>query len=148
MAADPATMNDPNLVKRLLANAERLGANDLALSCRRRLYELAGQDYDDMLERRLWQAVAAYEESLFRKHGKAQQASYTRRKIKAKGAIQTLTDWALDTKITPGFEALIAEGLPEFTGEYVVVEFAHRFEPHVVEAARTRLRARGYEFTN
>jgi hypothetical protein len=139
MAADPTSMNDPTAVSQLLANAQRLDAHDLVLACKRRLFELAGMNYSDPIERRLWQAVAAYEEALRKKHGRAQQASYTRRKIKAKGAIQTLTDWALDPKVTPGFEALIAEGLPEFTGEYVVLEHAEHFPAEAVAAARLKL---------
>lgn len=46
-----------------------------ALGCQRCIYKLAGEDVDDPMEKRLWQAVAAYEETLFQKHGRAQQAS-------------------------------------------------------------------------
>ena len=139
MAADPTTMTDAKDVRTLMMNAERLNAPELARACQRRLYELAGIDVDDPIERRLWQAVAAYEETLHRKHGKARRASYTRRKIATKGAIATLTDWAMDTKVTPGFEALMEDGLAEFTGEYVVVEYADHFPPEAVEAAKARL---------
>lgn len=143
MAADPTTMTDPKLLQRLMANAEARGETGLARMCLRRMYELGGGDHEDPVEKRLWQAVTAYEETLRRKHGKAQRASYTRRKIEAKGPIVTLSDWALDKKVTPGFEALIAAGMAEFTGEYVVVEHAERFEPNVVEAARKRLQDHG-----
>lgn len=143
MAADPKTMHDPKLVRQLMVNAEARGVPEMVKACQRRLYELGGVNYDDPVERRLWQAVTAYEETLHRKHGKAQKASYTRRKIAAKGAIATLTDWALDTDVTPGFQALVDGGMAEFTGEYVVVEFADRFDPHVVAAAAKRLSAHG-----
>lgn len=139
MAADPTTMTDPKRVQQLMANAEKMGETGLARMCLRRLYELGGIDYDDPVTRRLWQAVTAYEETLRRKHGKSQRASYTRRKIADKGPIATLSDWALDKKVTPGFEALIEAGMAEFTGEYVVVEHASSFDPHVVAAARKRL---------
>lgn len=145
MAADPRTMSDPILIRRLLANAEARGATDLVRQCQRRLYELGGIDYDDELARRLWQAVTAYEETLRAKHGRAQQAGYTRRKIAAKGVVATLTDWALHKGTTPGFDALVDNGMADFTGEYVVVQFADRFEPHVVAAARRRLTDRGVE---
>lgn len=68
---------------------------------------------------------------------------HTRRKIAEKGPIITLSDWALDKKVTPGFEALIEAGMAEFTGEYVVIEFASRFEPNVVAAAKKRLQEFG-----
>lgn len=61
--------------------------------------------------------------------------SYTRRKIAEKGPIVTLSN----KNVTPRFEALIEAGMAEFTGEYVVIEHADRFEPHVVSAARKRL---------
>ena len=138
-------MMDPASVRKLLANAIRLKEDGIANACRRRLYELAGYDHDDSVERRLWQAVAAYEETLREKHGRMKRASYTRRKIASKGAIETLTDWALDPKVTPGFEALIQSNAARFTGEFVVVEFADRFPAAAVQAARTKLMAYGVQ---
>jgi hypothetical protein len=143
MAADPSTMDDPIKIRQLMANADARGADTLVAACSRRLYELGGVNVDDPVERRLWQAVAAYEETLRKKHGRAQKASYTRRKIASKGAIATLADWARDTKMTDGFKALVEGGMAEFTGEFVVVEFADRFEPSVVDAARRRLSEHG-----
>lgn len=143
MALDPTAMTDAASVRRLLANAVRLNNDDVAQACRKRLYELEAPEKADPVEQRLWQAVAAYEETLREKHGRKQPASYTRRKIAAKGAVQTLTDWALEQSVTPGFEALVRSGAAEFTGEYVVVEFAQRFPPEAVEAARKKLVAHG-----
>lgn len=147
MAADPDpnVMKDVEAVRRLLANATRLKRDDIANACRIRIYELSGCDYEDPIERRLWQAVSAYEETLREKHGRKQQASYTRRKIASKGALQTLTDWALDPNVTPGFEALVAANAARFTGEYVVVEFADRFPAEAVHAAQAKLAAYGVE---
>lgn len=139
MALDPTTMTDASSVRRLLANAVRLNEDSIAQACRKRLYELETPEASDPIEQRLWQAVAAYEQTLREKHGRKQTASYTRRKIAAKGAVQTLTDWALDKKVTPGFEALVKSGSAEFTGEYVVVEFADRFSPEAVAAAKKKL---------
>jgi hypothetical protein len=138
-------MKDVEAVRRLLANATRLKRDDIANACKTRIFELSGCDYADPIERRLWQAVSAYEETLREKHGRKQQASYTRRKIADKGALRTLTDWALDPKVTPGFEALVAANAARFTGEYVVVEFADRFPAEAVLAARSKLAAYGVE---
>lgn len=145
LVADPKPdeMNDIEAVRRLLANAIRLKREDVANACRIRIYELSGCDYDEPVERRLWQAVSAYEETLREKHGRKQLASYTRRKIAEKGAHQTLTDWALDPKVTPGFEALVAAGAACFTGEYVVVEYAEHFSEEAVQAARSKLERYG-----
>ncbi|MBW4964055.1 hypothetical protein [Sulfitobacter sp. CW3] len=147
MAADPdpKKMWDVEAVRRLLTNAVRLKREDIVNACRIRIYELSGCNYEDPIERRLWQAVTAYEETLREKHGRKQQASYTRRKIASKGALQTLTEWALDPKVTPGFEALVAANAAKFTGEYVVVEYAYRFSAEAVLAAQLKLKAYGVE---
>ncbi len=139
MDPNPDDFTDIDAVRRLKANAERLGRPDIADACRRRIFVLGGSDEMLPVERRLWQAVAAYEQTLFEKHGKAQKASYTRRKIKEKGAVQTLSDWAESPKVTPGFKALVDAGMAEFTGEYVVVEFADQFSDEAVAAARKKL---------
>lgn len=81
MAADPSRMTDPKQVRQLMLNAERLNATELTAACRRRLFELSGIDIDDPVERRLAEAVAALEETYREKHGRAQAAGYTRRKI-------------------------------------------------------------------
>jgi hypothetical protein len=145
MAADPSKMSDPTKVRQLLTNAERLNATELATACRRRLYELRGANLDDPVERRLAEAVAALEETYREKHGRAQAAGYTRRKIADVGAVATLSDWALKPDVTVGFVALVEGGMAEFTGEYVIAEFPDRFEPHVVAAARKRLEQYGVE---
>jgi hypothetical protein len=103
------------------------------------LYELGGSCATDPLEHRLWEAVAAYEETLRQKHGRRYSATRTRSKIANRGVINTLSDWALEAP-TPGFKALIETGQARFLGEYVVAEFADRFPPQVVEAAIRKLR--------
>jgi len=125
-------------IRSFMANAERLGEADLVLKFKQRIFELAGGDGNSEIEKRLFQALAAYEEILLEKHGKAVKATYTKRKIKDKGVIKTLSDWALDTKVTPGFEALVSQGLEDFTGEKIVIDFADEFPAEVVEAAKRK----------
>lgn len=139
MTFDPKKLTSQEQVRLLQANASRLGRTDIVTQCKRRLFELAGVNIDDPVEARLWQAVAAYEEILREKHGRRQTASYTRRKIEQKGAIRTLTDWALEPKVTPGFEALVQNDLAEFTGEFIVVEYSDKFPEDAVAAAREKL---------
>ncbi|MET0706177.1 MAG: hypothetical protein ABWY82_04920, partial [Tardiphaga sp.] len=55
-------------------------------------------------------------------------AGRTRQKIKNKGVYQS-----------DGFKACVAAGRPELTGEYIVVQYAHRFPEDVVDGARERL---------
>lgn len=143
MKLNISEITDVEALRRIKTNAVRLKNDKIASDCMLRIYELAGQEYSDPLEKRLWQAVTAYEETLREKHGRKQQASYTRRKIASKGAIQTLTDWAADPEVTLGFQALVAAGAARYTGEYVVVEYAELFPAEVVEKARQKLAAYG-----
>jgi hypothetical protein len=129
---------DVSKIRSLMANAERLGEGELVSKCKQRIFELAGGNGNSEIEKRLFQALAAYEEILLEKHGKAVKANYTKRKIRDKGVIKTLTDWALDTKVTPGFEALVSQGLEDFTGEKIVIDFADEFPSEVVEAAKKK----------
>jgi len=127
-------------IRRLMANAERLGEDEVVKRCKKRIFEIAGNEGKTEIEIRLFQALAAYEEILREKHNKAVRANYTKRKIKNKGVIQTLTDWALDKKVTPGFEALVSQGLEDFTGEKIVIDFAEEFPVEVVDSASIKLK--------
>jgi len=127
-------------IRSLMANAERLGEDEVVKKCKKRIFEIAGNEGKTEIEIRLFQALAAYEEILREKHNKAVRANYTKRKIQNKGAIQTLTDWALDKKVTPGFEALVSQGLEDFTGEKIVIDFAEEFPVEVVDSASIKLK--------
>jgi hypothetical protein len=143
MAADPLTMTDPKRIKILMQNALERGEEGLARLCMRRIFELGGADQVDKLSQRLWQVVTAYEEILKIKHGRAQRATKLRKQIELKGAVAALTALAMEKDVTPGFVAAIETGMAEFTGEYVILEYANRFEDAAVQAARTRLEGFG-----
>ena len=127
-------------IRSLMENAERLGEDEVVKKCKKRIFEIAGNEGKTEIEIRLFQALAAYEEILREKHNKAVRANYTKRKIQNKGAIQTLTDWALNKKVTPGFEALVSQGLEDFTGEKIVIDFAEEFPVEVVDSASIKLK--------
>lgn len=145
MATDPdlKTFTDPEKIRALQSNAKRLERHDIVRECQQRLYELGGKDFEDPIEIRLWEVITAYEDLLREEHGKRQKATYTRRKIEKKGVLQTLTDWALNQKVTPGFEKLIENDLAKFTGEYVVVEFQDYFLDTAAAAAKVKLQSHG-----
>jgi hypothetical protein len=143
MSADPSTMNDPKRIKILMQNALTRGEEGLARLCMRRIFELGGAHHPDAMTQRLWQVVTAYEETLRIKHGRAQRATKMRKQIETKGPIATLAALATDKVVTPGFIAVVESGMAEFTGEYVVLEYANRFDDAVVQAARTRLEGFG-----
>lgn len=147
MATDPATLQDANLVRNLMKNAERAGRADLVLQCQLRLAEIAGQKYDDQLEREFWTAVSAAEEISTQKNGRTTRLSRTRQKEKRVGVVQCLTDWALDPGTSQGFAILVDGGRPELTGEAIVLRNAEKFSTQAVDSARAKLKARGVDLS-
>ena len=136
---DVAKLKTAAEAENLMENALKKGRHDIYQAAFRRLGEINGKDDDDPVVRQFWVAVSAVEECLRQKHGKSLKANYTRRKASRAGEIACLTDWALKKHETEGFMMLVASGLGDQTGEYVVVQNADRFPPDAVAAAMQRL---------
>ena len=147
MATDPATLNDPKLLRNLLTNARNAGREDLVLACQVRLAEIAGQAFDDQLEREFWIAVAAAEEIATEKNGRTTRLARTRQKAKRVGIIQCLVDWAMDPKISQGFSLLVDGGRAELTGEAIVARHSDKFPEEAVRAASEKLARHGVEIS-
>lgn len=134
---------------RTVMDRAKKGGNDAVYqNVFRRMCELSGHqndDPDDTLVRDFHATLAAYEQLLTEKNGRNQPAGRTRQKVKNKGVVQSLIDWATSKAETPGFNLLVDAGLYEFTGEYVVVRHSDRFPSEVVAKARARLEAHGVE---
>jgi hypothetical protein len=122
-----------------MANAKRLQSDDVWRQAFRRLCALEGLNHTDPLHREFYETLAAYEELLTEKNGRTTRASRTRLKLKNKGVIQCLEDWAIGSAPTEGFDLLIKSGMSELTGEHLVIKYPDRFSPEAVAAARTRL---------
>jgi hypothetical protein len=103
----------------------------------------ANDDPSDPLVRDFYKTLAAYEQLLTEKNGRTTAASRTRQKIDNKGVHQSLIEWTRGKAETNGFKLLIEKGLPEYTGEYLVLRYANRFPEDVVALARSRLAAHG-----
>jgi hypothetical protein len=100
-------------------------------------------DPSDPLVGDFYETLAAYEQLLTEKNGRNTAASRTRQKIDNKGVHQNLIEWTRGKVETNGFKLLVEKGLPEYTGEYLVVRYADRFPQDVVILARNRLTAHG-----
>ncbi len=108
----------------------------------RRMCQLVGSandDPDDPLVRDFYETLAAYEQLLTEKNNKTTPASRTRQKIANKGVHQSLIEWTRGKAETNGFKLLLDAGLPEYTGEYLVLRYGDRFPAEIVEMARNRL---------
>ena len=58
---------------------------------------------------------------------------------------QALRDFAVKKSPSQGFEMLLERGMPELTGEAVILRHTDLFDPEVIAAARTRLVAAGVD---
>lgn len=145
MFPDLQKFTDPEKLRKLAANARRLGHQEYALQCQIRIAELAGLSYDDDLEREFWTAVTIAEELKTAENGKTTRLSRTRQKHKRVGAKQCLTDWALDPGFTDGFRVLVSNGRADMTGEAIVVRHASKFPPEAVASAQLKLDSVGTE---
>lgn len=81
-------------LRQIMANAKSKGRDDVWREAFRRLCALQGLKQDDALSRDFYQTLAAYEELLSQKNGRRTVASRTRQKLKNKGIVQCLEDWA------------------------------------------------------
>jgi hypothetical protein len=146
MAAKVATMTDVAAIRQLKANAEARGGWDVFKACVKQLAELGAPAETHPLVRRFWEIITASEELQGVRHSRVRQM-FARRQTAGISAIETakaiLSKWAADKAPTQGFLKLIEFGVPELTGEAVVVEFTEEFSTHVVTAAKERLAAYG-----
>ncbi len=130
---------DPAALRTLMQNAKRMGRNDIWREAFQRLCSLEGADQTEPLHREFYETLAAYEQLLSEKNGRATRASRTRMKLKAKGVIACLEDWAKSKEPTESFELLVANDLVEMTGEQIVLKYPDQFSPEAVAAAKARL---------
>lgn len=139
MAKPISSYTDAKQLQVLMKNAKQLGRNDVYFEALRRRCELIGLNYDDPLERDFHSMLTAYEELLTEKNQRRTAASRTRQKLKNKGVVECLEDWARGHTETDGFRLLTAAGLTELTGEYLVTKYPERFTAEAVRRAKERL---------
>ncbi len=71
--------------------------------------------------------------------------SRTRMKIGRVGEVKTLADFANATKETQGFEMLMERGMPELTGEAIILRHPEDFDDETRAAAAARLEGAGVD---
>jgi hypothetical protein len=84
-------------------------------------------------------AVHAYEKALFKKHGRRQQATYTRRKIAKDGIIKAIEHAVTRTKAPAGFTTLKEMGLADLSYEAVVLRHPTAFSDKARKFSAERL---------
>ncbi|WP_292532497.1 hypothetical protein [Methylocystis sp.] len=139
MAKPISEYTDPTELRNLMDNAKRLNRDDIWRDAFRRLCTLEGMDQSDPRHRDYYETLAAYEQLLTEKNGRTTRANRTRQKLKNKGVVQCLEDWATNSAPTEGFDLLTQKGLAELTGEFLVLKNRDRFSPAAISAAKARL---------
>ena len=141
---DPQTFTDPEKLRKLMANAVRLGYDDLAFGCQMRIAELVGATHnEDEIEREFWTGLAAAEEFRTADNGRVTRLVKIRSKHRRVGALRVLADQMMEAGISDGFEKLVARGRSDLTGEAIVLRHEERFTVDVVNAARKKLMDHG-----
>lgn len=143
---DVSKLKTPEECRIVMERAREKGLDDFYEKVFHRYCDLVGRRHDDPSDPLIgdfYETLAAYEQLLTEKNGFTTIASRTRQKIANKGVYQSLVEWTRGKVETTGFKLLVEKGLPEYTGEYLVVRYADRFPADVVELARDRLDKHG-----
>jgi hypothetical protein len=136
---------DPEQLRSIIHNARARGATALADTAFRRLISILPQERPGTVEHDFWQTIFAFEHALTEERGRTTRLARTRQKVARVGVLQTLEDWAVSNKETDGFKMLLDRGMPELTGEAIVLRHSNRFSAPVVSAARSRLEKAGVD---
>lgn len=140
-----ASATNPEKLRTLRENAQRLGDAEVEHAAFKRLIEILPEEAPGSIEHDFWKTIFAFEELLRDERGKTVRLSRTRQKIDRVSVMQTLMDFAISKKPTEGFNMLIERGLPELTGEALVLKHSSHFDPAVVAAAKSRLQEAGVD---
>jgi len=140
---DPQTFTDPEKLRKLMANAVRLGYDDLAFNCQMRIAELAGAEHEKGVERAFWTNLVAAEEFRTFENGRATKLVNVRTRHRKFGAVRVLSEQMMTPDLSSGFDKLVAHGRVDLTGEAVVINHEEAFSVDVVNAARKKLMDHG-----
>jgi diketogulonate reductase-like aldo/keto reductase len=136
---DPKTFTDPEKLRKLMANAVRLGYPDLVFNCQLRLAELVGATHEKGLEREFWTALSAAEEFATAAKGKTARLTKIRAKHKRVGAQKVMADWAMEEAVSEGFLILAEHGRADLSAEAIVMRNEELFSVDAVNAMRKKL---------
>ena len=135
---------DKEKLKTLAQRAREQGAKQVEEAAFKKFISIVPEADPGTLEHDFWTSIHAFEHVLSEEKGKTIRLSRTRQKVDRDGIVATLEGWA-NGKQTEGFDMLIDRGMPELTGEAVVLRHPGRFSEDIVEAARQRLIGSGCE---
>lgn len=139
MAKPVSTYTDEGQLRTLMENARRMGREDIWRQAFDQLCSLEGAEETDPLAKAFYRTLAAYELLLTQKNRRATRATHTRLKLRNKGVVACLEDWALSKQAPESFDLLSANGMIELTGEQLVLTYPDRFTAEAIAGATARL---------
>ncbi len=126
---------EPDKLRVWIKNAQTKGAKDVADAAFRQLIAVMPSEKSGTVEFDFWRTIHAFEHTLSEERGRTTRLSRTRQKVTRVGEVKTLKDWALSNKQTDGFDMLLERGMPELTGEAIVLRHPDKFDSDVIDAA-------------
>lgn len=137
-----ADCDDPEKLRRIAANARRLGEDGIDRAASLKLYTVLPSAEPGTLEHDVWRSIHALEGALKDERGRTTLLGRTRQKIARDGELRTVAD-LVRGKTSDGFRMLMDREMVDHTFEAVALRHRTLFEDEVILAASDRLLAFG-----
>lgn len=131
--------SDPADLKRIYANASKLGNEIVAEAAQRKRFAVMPAAEPGTFEHDVWQSIYALEAALSDERGKTIRLARTRQKIARDGELVTVRDLIMKPAASEGYHMLIERGWPELAFESVALRHPDKFAVEVLEKATARL---------
>jgi hypothetical protein len=141
------TSTDPEQLKRLMERAREMGVIEVYNAAFAKRLSLLPGEAPGSVAHDCWKSIHALEQIRSEEEGRTVRLSRTRQKIQRVGIMQVLEDFAKHPSSTTGFDMLIERGLPELTGEAIVLRHRQHFSEDTVRAAKARLERFGVDIS-
>ena len=140
-----SSMTDPDGLRNLMANAERLGVAPVREAAFQRLAFVQSEGEAGSLQNAIWQMIHAVEQIKREAAGKTIRLSYLRRDIQKRGEAGAIGKLVAKPGPSERFDELMARALPGYTAEAIVLAHPDEFDDDTRAAATARLQGAGVD---
>ena len=140
-----ATMEDPDGLRNLIANAERMGVEPVRVAAFRRLAAVQSEGAEGSIENATWRMIHAAEQIKREAAGKTIRLSYLRRDVEKVGAAPAIGKLVRKPGPSERFDELMERGEPALTAEAIVLAHPDDFDDETRAAATARLEGAGVD---
>ena len=140
-----AALDDPDRLRRFIANARSKGSRAVEAAAFERLCHVQPEATPGTVQHDVWQSIHALEELLRDERGKTVRLSRTRQKIARDGEAKTVSDLTLKPTPSQWFHDLLDRDLPGLAFEAVVLRHPRTFDAQAQRAAAKRFEAAGVD---